>query len=224
MFWCTADIGWITGHSYVTVLAPSPTARPRCSTREPPMPRTLAGGGRSSRSTRCRSSTPHPTAIRSFMKIGRSVPAKFDLSSLRLLGSVGEPINPEAWMWYREVIGANKTPIVDTWWQTETGAIMVSALPGVNRDQAGSAQVPLPGISIDVVDESESRVGNGSGGPARDHRALAEHAARHLGRPRALSRDLLGEVRGPGLLLRRRRSAPRRRRRPLAARPRRRCH
>lgn len=105
-----------------------------------------------------------PTAIRSFMKIGRSVPAKFDLSSLRLLGSVGEPINPEAWMWYREVIGANKTPIVDTWWQTETGAIMVSALPGVTETKPGSAQVLLPGISIDVVDESGIEVGNGSGG------------------------------------------------------------
>jgi len=105
-----------------------------------------------------------PTAIRSFMKIGRAVPQKFDLSSLRVLGSVGEPINPEAWMWYREVIGASKTPIVDTWWQTETGAIMISALPAVTETKPGSAQVPVPGISIDVVDDAGEHVGSGNGG------------------------------------------------------------
>ena len=105
-----------------------------------------------------------PTAIRSFMKLGRAIPQKFDLSSLRVLGSVGEPINPEAWMWYREVIGANKTPIVDTWWQTETGAIMISALPAVTTTKPGSAQVPIPGISIDVVDDAGEHVGTGNGG------------------------------------------------------------
>ena len=105
-----------------------------------------------------------PTAIRSFMKLGRQVPQQFDLSSLRLLGSVGEPINPEAWMWYREIIGAGVAPIVDTWWQTETGAIMVSALPGVTETKPGSAQVPIPGIAIDVVDETGEHVGNGNGG------------------------------------------------------------
>jgi acetyl-CoA synthetase len=98
------------------------------------------------------------------MKIGRSVPKKFDLSSLRLLGSVGEPINPEAWIWYRKVIGADRTPIVDTWWQTETGAIMISALPGITETKPGSAQVALPGISVDVVDDSGVHVGNGNGG------------------------------------------------------------
>src|SRR5690606_41288164 len=102
--------------------------------------------------------------IRSFLKIGRSVPKKFDLSSIRLLGSGGEPINPEAWMWYREVIGGGDTPIVDTWWQTETGAIMVSPLPGVTATKPGSAQVPLPGISIDVTDADGNVVGNGNGG------------------------------------------------------------
>jgi acetyl-CoA synthetase len=105
-----------------------------------------------------------PTAIRSFMKIGRAVPKQFDLSSLRLLGSVGEPINPEAWMWYRKIIGGKTAPIVDTWWQTETGAIMISALPGVTETKPGSAQVPLPGVAVDVVDEDGQHVGNGNGG------------------------------------------------------------
>ena len=98
------------------------------------------------------------------MKIGRDVPQSFDLSSLRLLGSVGEPINPEAWIWYRDIIGADRAPIVDTWWQTETGAIMISALPGVTETKPGSAQVPLPGISIDVVDDAGDPVGHGNGG------------------------------------------------------------
>jgi acetyl-CoA synthetase len=98
------------------------------------------------------------------MKLGREIPQKFNLSSLRLLGTVGEPINPEAWMWYREVIGNNLTPIVDTWWQTETGAIMISALPGVTSTKPGSAQVPLPGISIDVLTEDGAHVGSDAGG------------------------------------------------------------
>jgi acetyl-CoA synthetase len=98
------------------------------------------------------------------MKLGRQHPQRFDLSSLRLLGSVGEPINPEAWMWYREVIGGNTTPIVDTWWQTETGAIMISALPGVATLKPGSAQVPIPGVSIDILDETGSPVGKDQGG------------------------------------------------------------
>ena len=105
-----------------------------------------------------------PTAIRSFMKLGREIPAKFDLSSIRVLGSVGEPINPEAWVWYRDIIGGGHAPIVDTWWQTETGAIMVSALPGITSLKPGSAQVALPGISIGVVDDDGGEVDKGSGG------------------------------------------------------------
>jgi acetyl-CoA synthetase len=105
-----------------------------------------------------------PTAIRSFMKLGRSIPDQFDLSSLRVLGSVGEPINPEAWMWYREVIGGNRCPIVDTWWQTETGAIMISPLPGVTNAKPGSAQVPMPGVTALVVDEHGHEVDNNHGG------------------------------------------------------------
>jgi len=98
------------------------------------------------------------------MKAGREIPQKSDLSSLRLLGTVGEPINPEAWMWYRDVIGGGTTPIVDTWWQTETGAIMISALPGITSTKPGSAQVPLPGISVDVLSEDGVHVGAEAGG------------------------------------------------------------
>ncbi|MEJ1092177.1 acetate--CoA ligase [Microbacterium istanbulense] len=163
VFWCTADIGWITGHSYVAYgpLANGATQVLYEGTPDAPHP------GRwweIIEKYKVSIFYTAPTAIRSFMKVGRSVPQKFDLSSLRVLGSVGEPINPEAWMWYREVIGAGTTPIVDTWWQTETGAIMVSPLPGITATKPGSAQVPLPGISIDVVDETGEHVGNGNGG------------------------------------------------------------
>ncbi|HEY2063454.1 MAG TPA: AMP-binding protein, partial [Amycolatopsis sp.] len=105
-----------------------------------------------------------PTLIRTFMKWGAQIPAEYDLSSLRVLGSVGEPINPEAWIWYRETIGANSAPIVDTWWQTETGAIMISPLPGVTSTKPGSAQRALPGISAKVVDDQAQEVGKGGGG------------------------------------------------------------
>ena len=163
VFWCTADIGWITGHSYVTYgpLANGATQVMFEGTPDSPHP-----GRWWELIEKYKVSIFYtaPTAIRSFMKSGRAIPQKFDLSSIRLLGSVGEPINPEAWMWYRDVIGANKAPIVDTWWQTETGAIMVSSLPGVTATKPGSAQVPVPGISIDVVDESGEAVGNGNGG------------------------------------------------------------
>ncbi len=105
-----------------------------------------------------------PTAIRTFMKWGEDIPAKFDMSSLRLLGSVGEPINPEAWMWYRRVIGGDRCPIVDTWWQTETGAIMISPLPGVTAAKPGSAQLAIPGVAAEVVDDTGTPVPNGHGG------------------------------------------------------------
>ncbi len=163
VYWCTADIGWITGHTYVTYgpLANGATQLLYEGTPDTPHP------GRWWELIEKHGVTifyTAPTAIRSFMKIGRDVPQKFDLSSLRLLGSVGEPINPEAWMWYRDIIGADEAPIVDTWWQTETGAIMISALPGVTETKPGSAQVPVPGISIAVVDDQGEPVGNGSGG------------------------------------------------------------
>ncbi|MFI8593400.1 acetate--CoA ligase [Microbacterium sp. NPDC078428] len=163
VYWCTADVGWITGHTYVTY---GPLANGATQVLYEGTPDTPHAGrwweiiqkyGVTIFYTA-------PTAIRSFMKIGRQVPQGFDLSSLRLLGSVGEPINPEAWVWYREVIGGGSTPIVDTWWQTETGAIMISALPGVTETKPGSAQVPLPGITVDVVDDAGAHVGNDAGG------------------------------------------------------------
>ncbi|KHK94822.1 acetyl-CoA synthetase, partial [Microbacterium mangrovi] len=163
VYWCTADIGWITGHSYVVYgpLANGATQVLYEGTPDAPHPgrwwEIIQKYGVTILYTA-------PTAIRSFMKLGRQIPAGFDLSSIRVLGSVGEPINPEAWMWYRDVIGAGHAPIVDTWWQTETGAIMISALPGVTETKPGAAQVPLPGIRIDVVDEKGDHVGNGNGG------------------------------------------------------------
>ncbi|GMA94378.1 acetyl-coenzyme A synthetase [Pseudolysinimonas kribbensis] len=163
VFWCTADVGWITGHSYVVYgpLANAATGVIYEGTPDTPHPgrwwELIQKYGVSLFYAA-------PTAIRSFMKAGRQIPDGFDLSSLRVLGSVGEPINPEAWMWYRDVIGGGKTPVVDTWWQTETGAIMVSPLPGITAAKPGSAQVPLPGVSIDVVDDDGNAVPDGQGG------------------------------------------------------------
>ncbi|MCW4385169.1 acetate--CoA ligase [Salinibacterium sp. SYSU T00001] len=163
VYWCTADVGWITGHSYVVYgpLANGATQVLYEGTPDTPHPgrwwELVEKYGVSIFYTA-------PTAIRSFMKVGRQVPDKYDLSSIRLLGSVGEPINPEAWVWYREVIGGGTAPIVDTWWQTETGAIMVSALPGITETKPGSAQVPIPGISVDVLSDSGEHVGKGNGG------------------------------------------------------------
>jgi acetyl-CoA synthetase len=163
VYWCTADVGWITGHSYV-VYGPLINGATQVMYEGTP-------------------DTPHkgrmfeiiekygvtilytaPTLIRTWMKWGDEFPQAHNLSSLRLLGSVGEPINPEAWMWYREVIGGNRCPIVDTWWQTETGAIMISPLPGVTATKPGSAMTALPGISATVVDDNGVAVPNGHGG------------------------------------------------------------
>ncbi|HEX5857007.1 MAG TPA: acetate--CoA ligase [Microbacterium sp.] len=163
VYWCTADIGWVTGHSYVTY---GPLANGATQVLYEGTPDTPHPGRWWEIIEKYKVSIFYtaPTAIRSFMKIGRAIPKKFDLSSLRLLGSVGEPINPEAWMWYRKIIGGKTAPIVDTWWQTETGGIMISALPGITETKPGSAQVPLPGVAIDVVDESGEPVGEGNGG------------------------------------------------------------
>lgn len=163
VYWCTADIGWVTGHTYV-VYGPMANRTTQVIYEGTP-------------------DTPHqgrwwvivqkygvslfyssPTAIRTAMKWGEEIPAKYDLSSLRVLGSVGEAINPEAWRWYHRVIGQERCPIVDTWWQTETGAIMISPLPGITATKPGSAQVPLPGISADVVGDDGEPVGPGESG------------------------------------------------------------
>jgi acetyl-CoA synthetase len=163
VYWCAADIGWVTGHSYI-VYAP------------------LANG---CTSVMYEGAPDHPdkdrwwsiveeydvtilytapTAIRTFMKWGTDYPAKHDLSSLRLLGTVGEPINPEAWVWYQEFIGGGTTPVVDTWWQTETGAILITPLPGITTLKPGSATKPYPGVFADVLDDKGTPVGRGGGG------------------------------------------------------------
>ena len=163
VYWCTADVGWITGHSYV-VYGPLINGTTQVMYEGTP-------------------DTPHkgrifeivekygvtilytaPTLIRTWMKWGDEFPQAHNLESLRLLGTVGEPINPEAWMWYREIIGGDRCPIVDTWWQTETGAIMISPLPGITATKPGSAMRPIPGISAKVVDDTGKPVADGHGG------------------------------------------------------------
>ncbi|MFM5951994.1 MAG: acetate--CoA ligase, partial [Micrococcales bacterium] len=160
VYWCTADIGWITGHSYV---AYGPLANGATQVLYEGTP---DDGRWWEIIERYKVSIFYtaPTAIRSFMKLGREIPDKYDLSSLRVLGSVGEPINPEAWLWYRDVIGGGHCPIVDTWWQTESGAIMVSPLPGVTSLKPGSAQTPVPGIEIKIVNEEGKEVPRGEAG------------------------------------------------------------
>ena len=163
IYWCTADIGWITGHSYVVY---GPLINGATQLMYEGTPETPSKGRLFELIEKYKVSILYtaPTLIRTWMKWGDGYPNKSNLSSLRLLGSVGEPINPEAWMWYREVIGKNNCPIVDTWWQTETGAIMISPLPGVTAIKPGSAMKPLPGISAEVVDDAGKTVGNGRGG------------------------------------------------------------
>ncbi|MFB7949475.1 acetate--CoA ligase [Kitasatospora phosalacinea] len=163
VYWCTADIGWVTGHSYIVYGPLSNGATQVIYEGTPDTPHQ----GRMFEIVQKYGVTilyTAPTLIRTWMKWGDDIPAQFDLSSLRVLGSVGEPINPEAWVWYREHIGAGKTPIVDTWWQTETGAIMISPLPGVTETKPGSAQRALPGIAATVVDDEAREVPDGSGG------------------------------------------------------------
>jgi acetyl-CoA synthetase len=163
VYWCAADIGWVTGHSYIVYGPLANRATQVMYEGTPDSPHR----GRWWEIVEKYGVTilyTAPTAIRTFMKWGDDIPAQFDLSSLRLLGTVGEPINPEAWIWYRKHIGADRCPIVDTWWQTETGAIMISPLPGVTITKPGSAMRPLPGISAEVVDDNGEPVPNGGGG------------------------------------------------------------
>ncbi|KNX36112.1 acetate--CoA ligase [Luteipulveratus halotolerans] len=163
VYWCSADVGWVTGHTYIVY---GPLANGATQVLYEGTPDTPHQGRWWEIIEKYKVSIFYtaPTAIRTCMKWGKDIPEKFDLSSLRVLGSVGEPINPEAWVWYRQVIGGGKTPVVDTWWQTETGAIMISALPGVTALKPGSAQIAVPGISVDVVDEQGNSVDNGHGG------------------------------------------------------------
>jgi acetyl-CoA synthetase len=163
VYWCTADIGWVTGHSYIVY---GPLSNRVTQVVYEGTPNTPHEGRHWEIIQKYGVSIYYtaPTLIRTFMKWGADIPAKYDLSSLRVLGSVGEPINPEAWIWYRDNVGGGKAPIVDTWWQTETGAIMISPLPGVVSTKPGSAQRPLPGISAKVVNDEGVEVPHGGGG------------------------------------------------------------
>jgi acetyl-CoA synthetase len=163
VYWCTADIGWITGHSYV-VYGPMINGATQVMYEGTPDTPTKSRIFELVEKYKVSILYTAPTLIRTWMKWGVEFPNSCDLSSLRLLGSVGEPINPEAWMWYREIIGGDRCPIVDTWWQTETGAILISPLPGITSTKPGSAMGTLPGIVAKVVDDQEREVGNGGAG------------------------------------------------------------
>ena len=163
IFWCTADVGWITGHSY-GAYGPLGIGSTQVVFEGVP---TYPDAGRFWKMIQDHKVTVFytaPTAIRSLIKAGGDLPKKYDLSSLRILGSVGEPINPEAWMWYHTVVGNGRCPIVDTWWQTETGGHMITPLPGATPLKPGSCTFPLPGIVVDIVDETGEPVGRGKGG------------------------------------------------------------
>jgi acetyl-CoA synthetase len=163
IFWCTADVGWVTGHSYVTY---GPLAVGATQVVYEGIP-TYPDAGRFWKMVQDHKITTFytaPTAIRSLIKLGGDMPKKYDLSSLRLLGTVGEPINPEAWMWYYNTVGQARCPIVDTWWQTETGCHMIAPLPGAVPTKPGSCTLPIPGIQVAVVDETGEEVGKQHGG------------------------------------------------------------
>jgi acetyl-CoA synthetase len=163
VFWCTADVGWVTGHSYV-VYGPLGVGATEVIFEGVP---TYPDAGRFWKMIQDHKVTVFytaPTAIRSLIKAGHDLPRKYDLKSLRIIGTVGEPINPEAWMWYYETVGDSRCPIVDTWWQTETGGHMITPLPGATPLKPGSCTLPLPGIVADIVDETGQSVGRGKGG------------------------------------------------------------
>jgi acetyl-CoA synthetase len=163
VFWCTADVGWVTGHTYI---AYGPLAVGTTAVVFEGVP-TYPDAGRFWKMIQDHKVNVFytaPTAIRSLIKAGGDLPKKYDLSSLRILGTVGEPINPEAWMWYHKVVGNERCPIVDTWWQTETGGHLITPLPGVTPTKPGSCTLPLPGIMTDIVDETGLSVGRGKGG------------------------------------------------------------
>jgi acetyl-CoA synthetase len=163
VYWCTADVGWITGHSYICY-GPLANGATQIVFEGVPTYPNASRFWRMIQDHKVSIFYTAPTAIRSLIKLGSDLPNQFDLSSLRLLGTVGEPINPEAWMWYYEVVGGSRCPIVDTWWQTETGSAMIAPLPGAVPTKPGSCTLPLPGIIADIVDESGAQVEPGRGG------------------------------------------------------------
>jgi acetyl-CoA synthetase len=195
VFWCTADIGWVTGHSYVTYgpLMNGATVLMYEGAPNQPGPdrfwQIIAKWGVTILYTA-------PTAIRAFMRWGDEHPAKHDLTSLRLLGSVGEPINPEAWMWYRRVIGGDRCPVVDTWWQTETGAIMIAPLPGATPTKPGSATLPLPGIAADIVNRNGTSCGPNQGGFLVVRRPWPSMLRTIFGDHERFTKTYFGEVEG----------------------------
>jgi acetyl-CoA synthetase len=163
VYWCAADVGWVTGHSYIVY---GPLANGVTSVMWEGAPDYPHRGVWWENVARYKATILYaaPTAIRTFIKWGAEIPAEHDLSSLRLLGSVGEPINPKAWLWYHKVIGGERCPVVDTWWQTETGAIMITPLPGITSTKPGSATQPFPGVAAEVVGESDGEpIGTGQG-------------------------------------------------------------
>ena len=219
VYWCAADIGWVTGHSYIVYGPLCNGATSVLYEGTPDFPDRDRWWDIVERYGVTILYTA-PTAIRAHMKWGPEHAQKHDLSSLRLLGSVGEPINPEAWMWYHEHIGGGRCPIVDTWWQTETGMILITPLPGITTTKPGSATKPFPGVDAAVFDDEGNEVGPGGGGYLVLRRPWP-----------AMLRGIYGDheryvetywSRYPGRLLRRRRRPHRRGRRLLAARPRRR--
>ena len=207
IYWCTADIGWVTGHSYI-IYGPlangATTVMYEGSPDYPDRDRFWAIVEKYA----CTICYTAPTAIRTFMRWGEEYPNRHDMSSLRLLGSVGEPINPEAWVWYWQHIGGGRCPVVDTWWQTETGSVLISALPGITTLKPGSATQPFPGIDAAILDEQGNEIGPGGGGLPGHPQAVAEYAARHLRRPGAVRAAILVQLRGH-LLHQRRRQAGR---------------
>jgi acetyl-CoA synthetase len=163
VFWCTADVGWVTGHSYVCY-GPLAVGATEIIFEGVPVYPDAGRFWKMIQDHKCTVFYTAPTAIRSLIKAGGDLPKKYNLSSLRILGTVGEPINPEAWMWYHETVGGGRCPIVDTWWQTETGGHLITPLPGATPTKPGSATLPLPGIFADIVDETGHPVGRGKGG------------------------------------------------------------
>ena len=217
VYWCTADLGWVTGHSYVVYgpLANGATVVMYEGAPDWPLKDRFWALIEKYGVTVLYTA---PTAIRAFMRWGTEWPERHDLSSLRLLGSVGEPINPEAWMWYHKVIGGGRCPVVDTWWQTETGAIMITPLPGLTTLKPGSATRAVPGHHRRDPQRARRRHRR-RWRPARADASLAVHAARHLRRSGTLRAPVLEQV-GTGRLRHRRRRQARSRRLLLAARPR----
>ena len=195
-YWCTADVGWVTGHSYVVY---GPLANGATTFMYEGAPLFPDAGRFWDLIERHRVSVFYtaPTAIRTFMRLGAQWPAKHDLSSLRLLGSVGEPINPEAWLWYHKTIGGGRCPIVDTWWQTETGAIMISPLPGATPAKPGSATLPFPGIEADVVDRQGKSVAPGSGGYLVVKRPWPAMLRTIYGDPQRYEQQYFSQVKAP---------------------------